>query len=239
MAGVALTVSLGLWQLRRADAKQRWHDTIVERQQWAPVRNGAVPCDAAAWQQAEQRPAVLAGRWLGERTVLLDNRPMDGRAGFVVITPLKLDPAPQGCAAQVVLVQRGWLPRDPQDRTRAPQWPDDAGRVEVPVRLVAAPSALLELGSPDAEPARIRQNVTVAGLSREWGLALLPGSVQQLQHELPHSAQAPALLRHWWRPEADVGKHLAYAAQWFAMAALMAGLYLWFQWWRPSRPAVA
>jgi cytochrome oxidase assembly protein ShyY1 len=46
---------------------------------------------------------------------------------------------------------------------------------------------------------------------------------------------APKLIRQWWQPEADVGKHQAYAAQWFLMALTMLGLYGWFQWWRPHQ----
>ena len=30
-----------------------------------------------------------------------------------------------------------------------------------------------------------------------------------------------------------VEKHYGYAFQWFAMSALVLGLYLWFQWLRP------
>jgi surfeit locus 1 family protein len=41
------------------------------------------------------------------------------------------------------------------------------------------------------------------------------------------------LLRQWPRPAVDVQKHYGYAFQWFALGALMAGLYVWFQLVRP------
>jgi len=40
-------------------------------------------------------------------------------------------------------------------------------------------------------------------------------------------------LREWPRPAVDVQKHYGYAFQWFALCALMAGLYVWFQLVRP------
>jgi surfeit locus 1 family protein len=41
------------------------------------------------------------------------------------------------------------------------------------------------------------------------------------------------LLRQWPHPAVDVHKHYGYAFQWFALCALMAGLYVWFQLIRP------
>ena len=43
------------------------------------------------------------------------------------------------------------------------------------------------------------------------------------------------LLRQWPLPAADVHKHYGYAFQWFAMATLIVGLYVWFQLIHPRR----
>jgi surfeit locus 1 family protein len=43
------------------------------------------------------------------------------------------------------------------------------------------------------------------------------------------------LLRQWPEPAADVQKHYGYAFQWFALCALILGLYVWFQIVRPRR----
>ena len=238
-AVVVVTSSAGLWQLDRARQKQDLHDAMVARQAMAPLDGGALPCNADDWAGQQHRPARLQGRWLHEHTVYLDNRVMAGRAGFVVLTPLMLDDSGE-CEADVVLVQRGWVPRDPRDRALVPDVTPSDETVTVDVRLAAAPSRLLELGSPASGPqGALRQNVDVNALAREWGLDLRPGSVQQLADESPRPAQAVALQRHWWQPSADVGKHQAYAAQWFAMATIVAALYAWFHWWRPWRAALS
>ncbi|HIV69725.1 MAG TPA: SURF1 family protein [Candidatus Aquabacterium excrementipullorum] len=242
LIGVGATVSLGQWQLRRAALKQSLHDTMEAHGTLPALDNAALPCDAAAWSSQLQRRVALRGRWLNERTVWLENRAMAGRAGLLVLTPLALEmPMVSGghCAA-TVLVQRGWVPRDPYDRTRVPPPPAASGAVLFQGRLVEAPSSLLELGAPASAPAgAVRQNIDLAALAREWGTPLRPGSIQQEGDEVPAPPGGTGLLREWWRPALDVGRHQAYAAQWFAMAAVMVVLYVWFQWIRPRRKPAA
>jgi surfeit locus 1 family protein len=238
IVGVAVTCRMGFWQLDRAEQKRTLHETRLAKQLLPALHNADLSCDGKEWMQQEQRQAILRGRWLHEKTVVLDNRIMSGRPGFFVLTPLQLDPAP-ACGRAVLLVQRGWLPRDATDRARIPPWHKPAGMVRVAVRLSFAPSKNLSLQSaPTQEAGLLRQNVEVDALSREWHLALLPGSAQALADdpaEARHHTGETALLQAWWQPISGVEKHHAYAAQWFLMAFTIAGLYLWFQWWRPAK----
>jgi cytochrome oxidase assembly protein ShyY1 len=81
LVGVALTVRLGFWQLSRAADKEARHTAIVA-QMTAPVLDTAtLLAQPAQFEQLHQRVA-LQGEWLPEHTVYLDNRPMNGRAGF-------------------------------------------------------------------------------------------------------------------------------------------------------------
>jgi surfeit locus 1 family protein len=52
---------------------------------------------------------------------------------------------------------------------------------------------------------------------------------------LQSDAPSDGLLRDW--PAADLGlqKHYGYAFQWFALCALILGLYVWFQLVKPRR----
>jgi surfeit locus 1 family protein len=63
----------------------------------------------------------------------------------------------------------------------------------------------------------------------QWQPEILPPG-----QAMPDPSTLP-LLRDWPAPASDVGKHHAYAAQWFAMAALITGLYVWFQLVSPLR----
>lgn len=222
LAGVALAARLGLWQLSRAAEKEAQQAALESRSQEPPLASASLAHspDGAAVQQ--HRRITLQGRWIGARTVFLDNRAMDGRAGFIVVTPLAL---PDGDA---VLVQRGWAPRDAAERTRVPAIASPEGVVTVEGRVAAPPSRLYELGAEGQ--GAIRQNLDLDAFARETGLRLRPLSVQQADGA---AADADGLLRHWPAPAFDVHKHYGYAFQWFALAALITGLYVWFQLVRP------
>ena len=218
LAGTALTARLGLWQLDRAAQKVAAAAAVDERGQLPALANGALAGDDSQLN----RRVSLRGHWLADKTVFLDNRPMDGRVGFFVLTPLQLAGQPEA-----VLVQRGWVPRNSQDRTRLPVLASSGEVVEVNGRLTVAPSRLYEFSASPS--GLIRQNLTVAVFAQETKLHLLPLTVLQ------QDAASEGLLRDW--PAADLGlqKHYGYAFQWFALSALILGLYVWFQLIKPRR----
>lgn len=217
LAGAALTARLGVWQLDRA-AQKLALQAAIEAQAAQPALGNA---DLRGTEHLHRR-VVLHGRWAADRTVWLDNRPMDGRTGFYVVTPLLL-----AGRAEAILVERGWAPRNSLDRERLPPVATPAGDVEVVGRLAASPSRLFSLGQEAAGP--IRQNLDPAAFAVESGLKLLPLTVVQ-------TAAAGAdegLLRHWPAPDLGLQKHYGYAFQWFALCALILVLYVWFQLVRP------
>ncbi len=222
VAAAAVTARLGVWQLSRAAEKEALQASLDSRGAAPPLAAAELARNAADAAAQHHRRISLQGRWVGGRTVYLDNRPMDGRAGFYVLTPLAL---PDGDA---VLVQRGWVPRDAADRSRVPEVATPEGPVSVEGRIAPPPSRLFELGAEGQ--GAIRQNLDLDAFGRETGLRLRPLSVQQTD-----AAGAPAdgLLRRWPAPAVDVHKHYGYAFQWFALASLITGLYVWFQLVRP------
>ena len=96
------------------------------------------------------------------------------------------------------------------------------------MRRALRPARLVSLGEEAAGP--IRQNLDLDDYARESGLRLLPLVLLQ---EGP--AGDDALRRDLPPPAADVHKHYGYALQWAALAALIVGLYVWFQLLRPHR----
>jgi surfeit locus 1 family protein len=221
--GVVITARLGVWQLARAEQKETLQAALDRRGELPPLDTAALTADAAQAGEQQHRLVRVRGRWLAEHTVFLDNRQMNGRPGFFVLTPLQLEGRPQA-----LLVQRGWVPRDNNERTRLPELPLAPGVVELVGRLAPPPARLYELG--EGETGRIRQNLDLGAFAGETGLRLLPLSLLQTQAEGP---SGDGLLREWARPAADVHKHYGYAFQWFALASLIAGLYVWFQLVRP------
>jgi len=215
----ALTARLGVWQLDRAAQKIALQTAID-----AEAERPALGNDELGGEQQLHRRVTLRGTWVADHTVWLDNRPMDGRVGFFVVTPLRL-----AGRADAVLVQRGWAPRHSVERNRLPPLTTPAGEVEVVGRLAASPSRLYELGEGSAEA--IRQNLDPAAFGIEAGLKLLPLTV--VQTDANPSSVEDGLLRHWPAPELGLHKHYGYAFQWFSLCALILVLYVWFQLVRP------
>ncbi len=232
VVGMGATASLGGWQLSRADEKLALQHMLDARGQ-LPAIDGAdlvarlssasatknTVAAATPFQGWVHRNVVLEGQWLPAHTVYLDNRQMQGRPGFFVMTPLQLK------SGGVVLVQRGWAPRNFQDRLQLPQVQTLAGDVRVQGRLAVAPSRLYEFAGGDQAlgSSRIRQNLDLAAFRTETGLALADLTVLQL------GAASEGLQRDWPVIGAGVDKHYGYAFQWFGLCGLIALLYVWFQ----------
>src|SRR5512139_863316 len=157
LLAVALTARLGVWQLDRAAQKLALQQRIDSRAALPPLDASALATTVDAAEQQQHRRVVLRGQWVGEHTVWLENRQMGGRPGFYMLTPLRL---PDGTA---VVVQRGWLPRDPQDRTRVPPVRDDAGEVELLGRIAPPPGRLYEFDATGG--GRIRQNLELSAFA--------------------------------------------------------------------------
>lgn len=247
MATIGLTVSLGVWQLRRADHKQALAEQLAHQQAAEVVQNSGWPCagarESAKWAQ---RPVQLTGIWLPQHTVYLDNRQMSGQPGFFVVTPFKLHPAP-GCGGDVVLVQRGWVPRHTQDRTFLSPIPAEPGVVQVQGRWMGTVHQVYALGEegslkPNVRGPIVRQNMDIRTW-QQWlpDVAWLHGVVLQTAPSQTQGDAAPLapgevpLKRDWPAPDTGVDKHHAYAAQWFALAFTITGLYVWFQLIRSRR----
>ena len=229
LLGVALTARLGVWQLSRAAEKIALQNALDTRSHLAPLDGARLAFDASQVEAQHYRPVIVHGRWIPGHTVFLENRQMNGRPGFFVVTPLQLDDRPDA-----VLVQRGWAPRDLRDRTLVPKVAEPPGPIEVRGTIAPPPSRLYEFSA--AGRGTIRQNLDLAEFAAEVQRPLAPVSVQQSDSE---STTGDGLLRQWPHPAVDVHKHYGYAFQWFAMSALMTGLYVWFQLVRPRLRRVA
>jgi surfeit locus 1 family protein len=223
---VALTFSLGQWQLRRAAQKAALQASLDQKSQVAPLGNaqlaGVAALNLPALAALNDRRVDIAGQWLAAQTVYLDNRPMNGRPGFWVMTPLQLSGTDK-----VVLVQRGWIARDFVDRSRLAPVETSAQEVRLQGRMAPAPAKLYAFKGADT--GLIRQNLDIGVLAAETGLPLLPVLVLQT------GPASEGLQREWAAPNTGIDKHLGYAFQWFGLSALVLGLYVWFQWIVPLR----
>ncbi|MFN9106393.1 MAG: SURF1 family protein [Betaproteobacteria bacterium] len=219
VAGTWVAYSLGSWQTKRAEGK------LAVEARWRAAESAA-PRDVSPANTSSVRGELpqrvrLRGQFAHEKSVWLDNRPLDGRAGMILLAPLVLDDSASG-RATVVLVMRGWAPRDMQERARLPKVAQPRDPIVVEGLALPHPPRVYEL-SDVAEPATLPalwQNLDYAEYAKASGLHVEPWVVQQ------QGGADDGLVRAWTRPASGVEKHRGYALQWYSLAGLIAVLTL-------------
>ena len=196
---VGLTFSLGLWQLDRASQKEK-----------------------LSQDRSKAQPTRLSGQWNGAQTLYVDNRQMNAKQGFFVVTPLITS------TTDYVLALRGWIPRDFMDRKKLALIETPTGMVTIEARALPDPTPPAVFAKAAASEYPIVASIDLAALGAALPDKVYKGMVQQV------GAASEGLKRDWYEPASGIEKHYGYAFQWFAMCAVLAGLYLWFQWMKPK-----
>lgn len=206
---IALTISLGNWQTRRAEEKLDLARQLDEAAR-GPVL--AVPSQPVAPGAMEHHRVTALGQFAARHTLYLDNKIHDHVAGYHVITPLKI----RG-GETYVLVNRGWIAAG--DRRELPRVATPEGETGVAGIAVAPTRRFLEL-APEAGTGPLRQNLVPEREEQRLGLRLQPFVIQQT------SEANDRLVRAWERPDTGVDKHRGYALQWYSFAALALVLFI-------------
>jgi surfeit locus 1 family protein len=200
--------SLGRWQLERAEVnreiEQRFDRALGQPALDRPP--GSADVDAHRF-----RRITLSGRYRADVQVLLDNMTRDGRVGYEVLTPFAVNGFDR-----LVVVNRGWVPAA-ASRDELP----DIGLADAAVtlrgRIDRLPRAGLRLGAeaePSDRPVVVMSYPDFDDLETALGRELFP-----FQLLLEQSADS-GYLRDWAAPRDLDDRNLAYAVQWFALAAL-------------------
>ncbi len=221
---LVLFVSLGRWQWTRAEFKR---EIVTE---FATQSGAVVPLGSRSTTELPRFSQVeITGRWDKERQFLLDNRTRAGRAGYDVLTPLRLDDN------RWLLVNRGWIPfegyRDRLPDVRSALDANMNERVTVIGRLDDLPQAGLAGGR--AAPAtsgswpRVTSFPTVPQLEAAMVTA---GELEPRLEErwlLLSDADPAGYLRQWQPFAAGKGpeQNWSYAIQWWSFAILLLVLY--------------
>lgn len=211
---LAVLVSLGRWQLQRADQKRELFDAF------ATGADATRLIDLQTPPLPRYRHIEARGSYDGSRQILIDNMTSaDGRAGYFVVTPFAL--ADGGW----LLVNRGWVPLG-VSRSALPAI-DVAGN---PRRLFGRadrlPSAGLRMGRPAAlrppfpAVANFPSHSDIERLLRETSWTHAAELV------LLDADQPEGYVRQWQPPGFPPLRHIAYAVQWFGLALALSVIYL-------------
>jgi surfeit locus 1 family protein len=207
-----ILIALGCWQVARAHTKARLLAQAAQAAAQAPEDLGLGESVEAL---PDRRRVRVRGEFLSDRQGLLDNQVRDGRVGYDVLTPLRID----GRKA-LLLVDRGWLARGAR-RGDVPRWQTPAGVVTLTGYLHVPTDVPLVTGDVtdtfdghwvvlEIDPGALR---TVAGAPVEPRvLRLGPESDFGFRRDWPVVTMTPQ-------------RHYGYAVQWFGMAIALLVIY--------------
>lgn len=211
-------ISLGLWQLDRADQKRALHANYLERQasevinlnQEKIIRNST---DDMIWRKFQAE-----GNFYETVQILLDDQVINNQAGYFVYTPFKL------LDENIwFLVNRGWVATG-DDRNLLPELNKTSVRVTITGSANHVPYTGVSLGSAIDEqlaPGFYRlRSINIAHINDIVGEKLMP-YVLNLDSESQHG-----YVRQWRMPGSGETVNLGYAFQWFAFAATLLIIYL-------------
>ncbi len=116
----------------------------------------------------------VVGSFVPDKVVYLDNRPYNDQPGIYVVMPFKMT------NGGYVLVNRGWLPRNMNDRTTIAPYVTPKGEIAIEGIARADATRAFELGQGGSAPhQQIRQNLDVHAYAVETGLPLQSFVIQQ------------------------------------------------------------
>ena len=213
---LVLFISLGFWQLDRADQKQ----ALLQQQSQAQTGPVLLITDTVDYQQNLRYARVtLTGKYDQNRQFLIDNQVFNKRVGYFVLTPFL--PENQQIS---VLVNRGWIPAD-LDRTILPDLALQNTRHTITGQLNNFPSVGIKLAG-----------VEIPGKGWPSVVQLVDSQVLANKLEYPlHKFQvqmdadiAEGYQRAWSSAMTTMPpeKHKAYAIQWFGFALVLTLIFI-------------
>ncbi len=211
---VVALVSLGRWQLHRADQKRALYALFDSGSDATRAIEAATP------RLPRYQHVQAVGAYDPSHQILIDNMSSAaGRAGYYVITPFALR------GGGWILVNRGWVPVGPRRADKPPV--EVSGRErEIKGRVDELPRAGIQLG--EREPLRPPYPV-VANFPTHGEIAALlrGGGWSKVADVVLLDADEPdGYLRQWQPPGFPPMRHVAYAVQWFALAAALVVIYV-------------
>ncbi|KAF0807539.1 hypothetical protein A167_02871 [Alcanivorax sp. S71-1-4] len=212
----AVCLKAAFWQLDRGNTKARALAAYSERL----AQGDQTLASLLALDENNHYPVRTRGEFDNRHNILLDNRTLNGVAGYHLLTPLRSDDG------QWVLVNRGWIPRGP-DRNVLPDIPPIEGPATVVGRTYVYSPRTFVLAEDDLSqptwPLRV-QKVEMGAIAPLLGVELAPFEIRvDPDATLEQGEQLP---RVWLDTVMTPERHRAYAVQWFGLAATVVIFYI-------------
>jgi surfeit locus 1 family protein len=217
-----LFVSLGVWQLHRAEEKNTLMQQRAQRQNEPALKTAT----QGTIEAMRYRRVELAGEFDAAHQFLLDNQIAKQQIGYQVLTPLRI-----AGSDEAILVNRGWVPAG-QDRRQLPDVSIGQTQAYIQGQMDRYPGVGFKLkGAEIPAPGwpSVVQLLDAERLSERLGYRLLP-------YQVLLAADAPGgYVRDWQQASLHPEKNQGYALQWFSFALVLSVLYVWFA-FKPKQP---
>ncbi len=211
---MALCIRLGFWQYNKAQDTIKAQQKIDDGKALMPVDLPSVIDDKEAWRYKRVR---FKGSYLPEYQIILDNRVHQNRAGYQVITPVKVHNQ-----ERYVLVNRGWLAGNPDRSLPQIETPEGEqmfiGDLFFPLAKVFTLEATVQESSAWQS---LWQHIDMQRYQ-----ALVPFNVSPYIVRLAPGEVAGGFVRDWPIPKNRITVHLGYAYQWFGFALTLFVIYI-------------
>lgn len=215
LAGAAVCVRLGIWQLDRLAQRRAFNEHYLATSSSTPLILAGTP--AVNLNDMEYRQIVATGIYDPSNNVVLRNQYHDGQPGYFLLTPLKLTDS------NAILVERGWIPSE--GNTTSDDWRkyDLPGNVTIKgiIRLGQTRPDLGGVPDPALSPGQTRLDfwnlINLERISLQVPYKLLPVFIQ------PNTDSNISAPPYPYQPAIEIseGPHMGYALQWFTFAGLL------------------
>jgi len=207
IATLVLLISLGFWQLDRADEKRAIEDQIAS----ANSGDEEFVTSVEFLKDKEYYHVRLQGSYVGDKQFIYDNQIVDQISGYYVLTPFILKGA-----SKAILINRGFIPWSGR-RDKLANVDIQGKLTEVKVQI-SIPVKRMELKTSEITrdfPVLI-QALDLDAMSTIASLDF--ASVVGLLN--PESENG--FVRQWEPYTGSIERHIGYAIQWFLMAFVLA-----------------
>jgi cytochrome oxidase assembly protein ShyY1 len=223
--GTALFVSLGFWQLDRAEQKERLLAAFAAGSNATTVSLASVRDNADTQRYSHVR---VTGRFIVDRGYLLDEQIRAGQPGVHAIAVF----AGTG-EDRLLLVDRGWIAWNRAAGTLAALPPLPGDETELSGIYASFPGGGLRVGgnalTTQSTWPKLTLHVDPAEISGDLGKPLLPRML------LLDADAASGFVRDWTPNVMPPARHRAYAFQWFTFALAALVIFVVLHWRRVER----
>ena len=201
--------ALGLWQIERGQAKA---NIILEFENNLKKDASVFSEDSKKWDKV-----FINGTWDNSRQMLVDNVINRGVAGYKVLTPFKISNSDT-----LILVDRGWIPREASRQTLPNIDINDIkekvfGTLENPELGFVLSDILVSGDWP-----KVSQTKNLNVISKEYNDPLAQ-FILVADPILKNSLEYLKIIPTNMMPS----KHYGYSAQWFTMFLVLCFMYIW------------